>query len=266
MRTVAANIRQAVFSRGFLWAAAGTALVLLLSSVEMFLGAFRVTAAASGGGLLPPGYHADMLLSALSGDAMTLALPILAALPYTAAIVDDIKSGFIKSYLPRTTTVNYLAGKVTACALSGGLALLLGIAFAWGVCALTLMPREAAPAVITAATEGAEAAARQISPLWGKMPLFFLSGCLWSVTGMLFATLTQSRYMAYASPFVIYYVLIILYERYFDKLYVLYPKEWLSPSPLWDYGNAGVAALLIELTVILAICACIAGKRRLQRL
>ena len=80
---------------------------------------------------------------------------------------------------------------------------------------------------------------------------------------MLFATLTMSRYMAYASPFVIYYVLIILYERYFDFLYIFYPKEWLNPSPLWEYGNAGVLLVVGELTLIAGVLAARAGRRRI---
>ena len=259
MRTILANIRQAVFSRGFILAALGTALVLLLSCVEGFLLAF------SGEGLMGFGYHSELLLAALGGNAMTLCLPIAAALPYTAAIVDDVKSGFIKEYLPRTTRAKYLTGRIIACALSGGFAVLLGIVIAWGACALMLLPMEAMPAAAVI-EEGAESAVRAISPLWGRLMLYFSSGALWAVTGMLFATLTMSKYMAYASPFVIYYVLIILYERYFDKLYVLYPKEWLTPSALWDYGNLGVLLLLFELTLIIGIFTGAAAKRRLESL
>ena len=39
-------------------------------------------------------------LNALTSDAMTLALPIIAALPFTSSFIDDIKSGFVKEYLP----------------------------------------------------------------------------------------------------------------------------------------------------------------------
>jgi hypothetical protein len=70
--------------------------------------------------------------------------------------------------------------------------------------------------------------------------------------------------MAYASPFVLFYVLIILYERYFNSLYVLYPKEWLNPSGIWQYGTAGALLVVGELTVILALCSAYAGKRRIE--
>lgn len=68
-----------------------------------------------------------------------------------------------------------------------------------------------------------------------------------------FAALTDSKYMAYASPFVLFYLLIILYERYFDKLFVLYPREWLNPSPRWVFGKIGVAVLLTEFSLLMAL-------------
>lgn len=187
-------LSQAIFSRGFIISAAGTALILLLSSVQGILAGFRAD------GLLACGYHSDLVMSALSSDAMALALPILAALPYTASFVDDVKSGFIKEYLPRTTVPRYIAGKAVGCAVSGRLTLALGIFIAYG-----------------------------------------------------FAALTDSKYMAYASPFVLFYLLIILYERYFDKLFVLYPREWLNPSPRWVFGKIGVAVLLTEFSLLMAL-------------
>lgn len=253
MHAIRSSIRQALTGRGFAVAALGTALLLLLSSVEGIVSGFRAP------GLFAFGYHSALIERALAGEAMTLALPILAALPYTAAIVDDVRSGFYKAYLPRTTLARYLAGKVVACALAGGLALLAGVALAWALCALVFLPKELPPATVDALGNSL----RYVSPIWGKLLLAFASGAFWAVLGMLFATLTMSRYMAYASPFIVYYVLIILYERYFDFLYVLYPKEWLNPSALWDYGNAGVLLVVGELTLIAGILTALAGRRRL---
>lgn len=141
----------------------------------------------------------------------------------------------------------------------GGVVLALGILAAYGISALLFTPMEAVPA------EGAEAPA-YFAELMGKVLLFFCSGAFWSLVGLLFATLTGSKYMAYASPFVIYYVLIILYERYFDTLYVLYPKEWLMPSNRWYFGNLSVAVWVGELIVIASLCFYPAAKRRLKQI
>jgi hypothetical protein len=91
----------------------------------------------------------------------------------------------------------------------------------------------------------------------------FLSGAFWSLLGFTFAAFTMSKYMAYASPFIMYYVLIILHERYFGELYVFYPKEWLFPTEGWMLGNFGVILLLAELTAVVCLAFTIIAKRRL---
>ena len=252
-KAICAGLRQAIFSRGFIISAAGTALILLLSSVQGILAGFRSAE------LLSPGYHSDLIVGALSSEAMALALPILAALPYTASFIDDVKSGFIKEYLPRTTVPRYIAGKAVGCAVSGGLALALGILAAYGFAALMFLPMEAYP-------KAGESVPNYFGNLMETALMFFASGAFWSLTGMTFAALTNSKYMAYASPFVLFYLLIILYERYFDKLFVLYPREWLNPSPRWVFGKIGVAVLLTEFSLLMALAFAYAAKRRLERI
>ena len=96
-----------------------------------------------------------------------------------------------------------------------------------------------------------------------KAATLFFSGAFWSLVGFTFAALTMSKYMAYASPFIIYYVLIILNERYFKDLYVLYPKEWLFPSDVWVMGGFGVIALLCVLCAILCLAFAHIAERRI---
>ena len=252
-KSLRASLRQAIFSRGFVISTVGTALILLLSSVQGILSAFRSAE------LLSPGYHSDLIMGALSSETMALALPILAALPYTASFIDDVKSGFIKEYLPRTTVPRYIVGKAVGCAVSGGLALALGILAAYGFAALMFLPMEAYP-------KAGETVPNYFGNLMETALMFFASGAFWSLTGLTFAALTNSKYMAYASPFVLFYLLIILYERYFDRLFVLYPREWLNPSSRWMFGRVGVAVLLIEFSVLMALAFAYAAKRRLERI
>lgn len=251
-KAIGANIRQAVLSRGFMFGLIGIVAVILLTSVEAITGALRATE------LLPGGSHAEMVFKALASDNMSLALPILCTLPFTASFVDDMKSGYIKEYLPRITVRRYILGKLIGCAVSGGLVVALGVLISYAGAALVLSPSEAAQA--DSGTSG------NFSVLMGSLLLFFFSGAFWSVVGMTFAALTGSKYMAYASPFVLFYTLIILYERYFDKLYVLYPREWLHPSEGWMYGNLGVLILLTELTIITALGFAACARKRIGQL
>ncbi len=236
-RFLTAAVRQALSGRGFLLGAAGVTAVLFLSSLQDIIVAFRSSE------LLEEGFHHRFIIKALSSEGMTLAHPILAALPFTSSVVDDRKSGFLKEYLPRTTVSGYICGRIAGCVLSGGGVFITGISAAYAVAALLFMPMEAAGAGAACLGELAE-----------MEILFGCSGGLWSMVGMLLAVLTESRYVAYASPFVLYYVLIILHERYFDELYVFYPREWILPSEQWMFGSAGVICFVSELTVIAALC------------
>ena len=247
------DIKRALTGRGFTVGVIGIVLIIFLSSTESIIGAFRADA------LQANGFHATLVLSALSADGMTLALPILCTLPYTASFVDDLKSGFVKQYLPRTTVKDYIFGKLAACALSGGLTLVAGILLAYGISALAFTPMEAVP------TEG-EIAQPYFAELLTRSLLFFCSGAFWSVLGMTLATITNSKYMAYASPFILYYVLIIINERYFNALYVLYPKEWLNPSEFWVMGIFGVILLLLELSFIVSLAFGFAAGRRIRQI
>lgn len=252
-KAISGAIRQAVSGKGMYIGILSATVVLLLSTVQDVLLAFRSEE------LLQNGFHHTCIMNALASDAMTLALPIIAALPFTSSFIDDIKSGFVKEYLPRTTKSSYLLGKIFGSLVSGGLSVSLGVLLGYLVAALVFSPMEAA-------LEPGAAARPYFEELMGKALLFFCSGAFWSLVGLTLATLTNSKYMAYASPFVLYYVLIILYERYFDTLYVLYPKEWTNPSAFWMWGNAGVMLLLLELSIISGLLFFHAAKRRLEQI
>lgn len=250
MTIILSDIKRALSGKGFIIGIVGMVLVIALSSFEKIIEVTRIAE------LLQYGFHAQLVITALSTDWITLALPILCALPFTTAFVDDIKSGYIKLHLHRCGVKLYIKGKLLACAFSGGLVLLLGILIAYGISMLVFMPMELALA------EG-EIAQPYFAELLLKTATLFFSGAFWSLVGFTFASLTISKYMAYASPFILYYVLIIFHERYFENLYVLYPKEWLSPSDWWVIGGFGVIILLLILSVIMSLCFSIIAKRRL---
>ena len=250
-RSILSSLRQASGSIGLRIGILGTFLSILLASVSEIFGAFRAEK------LLANGFHASLVFQALSSDAFTLALPILCTLPYTTSFVDDVKSGFIKEYLPRTNSKSYLISKIIACAASGGAVLALGVAFAYAMSALTFLPMEAA-------LKPGEGSTDYLSQIVGKVLISMFSGALWSILGMTFAAMTNSRFMAYASPFVVYYVLIILHERYFPDFFVLYPKEWLNPQSNWMFGDWGVVMLVMELLILASILFYLVGRKRLE--
>lgn len=81
--------------------------------------------------------------------------------------------------------------------------------------------------------------------------LIFMSGMLWAVLSATLAAMSNSRYIAYGGAFVIYYLLIILHERYFKELYCIYPYEWLAPTHTWIFQEQGVVLLLSGIILVL---------------
>ena len=252
-RAIWSSCKQALSGRGFVLALSGTVAVIFLSSIQGIVTAFRATE------LLSFGYHHSFVMDALTSDGMTLALPGLSALPFTTAFLDDVKSGFLKEYLPRTTITGYIIGRTLGCLLSGALALCLGVFLAYGLAALLFLPLEAAPT-------DPGAVLKLLLDLLERLALMACSGALWAAVGLLLGTVTGSKCMAYASPFVLYYVLIILHERYLPELFILYPKEWIAPSAHWQFGVTGVLLLVGELTILAALGFFVVAGRRLRQL
>lgn len=246
--SISSDIKRALSAKGFLFGMMGMVLMIAVASLNTIL---------SIKGLQPNGFHAQLILSGLTSDDVTLVLPIICTLPFAAAFVDDIKSGFIKQYLPRSGVSSYIKGKILASGLSGGLVLVVGLFIAYGISALVFTPMEAA-------LEPDQTAQPYFAEILTKALTLFFSGVFWSLTGFTLASMTMSRYMAYASPFVLYYVLIILHERYFADFYVLYPKEWLAMSQPWVLQNMGIWIQLLILSAVISLLFSITAKRRLE--
>ncbi|MBD5561037.1 MAG: hypothetical protein HDQ87_11950 [Clostridia bacterium] len=206
----------------------------------------------------------QVLLSGLTSEPVLLTLPVLAALPFTTAFLDDCASRYVHSFLPRSGLGNYIASKAVVTAISGGGALVLGALTALSMIMILLLPLTSAPAAEESADELRIAGQTALVDIMASMLLLFLSGALWSLVGANLAVLTTSRYAAYAAPFVFFYLLVILAERYFYGAFMLNPKEWISPSDNWP-GDVGGAALFIgELVCIFAVLYALLMKRRLR--
>lgn len=246
------SIKQAVFSIYFLAGTIAICIVIFCSSVGKIVSAFRSV------NLLVYGFHGEFMLNALESEAIIVFIPIICTLPYSAAFIDDIKTGFIKYYLHRTSRNAYITGRIVGCMISGGTVLVLGVLLAYVVSALLFSPLEAMP--LSGGTY------IYFLKIITKCCLIFLSGAFWALIGMTLSTETGSKYVAYASPFILYYVFIILHERYFNWLYVIYPKEWLSPSNKWAFGCLGVVILLVELIIITSLRFSVVARRRMLEL
>lgn len=238
-RTLFSSIWQAISTKAFVLSTFALIAVLLATTAEQLYTALFLSKA-----LLPYGTLFSVWHGVISGETMRFVLPIAAAIPFTACLVDDMRFGYHRLYMTRTKVSTYLLSRELACALSGGLAIVLGVLGHLIVAALLVLPNESAipPEGVVSIS-----AVDICAPVW----LLFLSGMFWALVGQLFGTLTKSVYMSYLSPFVLFYLLIILSERYFPTLYILNPFEWIFPKIPWPYGVWGISAFMLTLCAVL---------------
>lgn len=191
------------------------------------------------------GFAASLLLeiailfqAGFDSDLFRMSVPVTASLPYSTAWLLDYQSGYIKAYLPRTSVTAYIWGKFFSCGISGGLAQTLG-------CLAFMLIKEEAGEI--------------------RLMLIFTSGMFWAVTAAVLAAWSNSRYIAYGGGFVLYYVLVILYNRYFEHMYCLYPYEWFSPTHTWILGEPGVVLMLSGMVLVLLCIFYEIVRRRMER-
>lgn len=259
------DLNRAIISWGFFAAVLGCVVALLIGVAGQLIPMFSADMGMEGGAagvLLMPGQHSALMQAALSSRLMLMAVPILCALPYTAAFIDDHRSGLMKMYLPRCGKQAYIKGKVLATGLSGGLALVAGILIAYFITWLVTLPMQMAADPMMA--EMGMRPEPTLAPVLQKALLFFVCGGLWATVGGLFASITMNKYMAYASPFIFYYLLVILCERYVKNVYVLNPHEWLNMQNFWPGGEWGIIAMLAVYLLAMALIYSITIARRLR--
>jgi hypothetical protein len=250
-------MKRALTSWGFWASVAGMVVAIVIGAFDSFLNINKA------GIVYQAGFHEGALLGALSSDTVLLVVPILCALPYASSFVDDCKSGYIKYYLQRSGRGEYVAAKAAATGLAGGLALFTGIAVCYIIFLLVFTPAEALP--VQAAGAAAVAPPPSIfADVFARAMVFLLCGAFWALLGQVFASFTMSRYVAYASPFIFYFVLVILSERYFKDIYVLNPKLWLDPAAVWPGGGWSAALFLVEMIFLAGLLFAFSAGRRLR--
>lgn len=178
------------------------------------------------------GFAAGLILQVLilsiskeNSEFFLISIPLVCTLPYTTAWLEDYKRGYLKLYISRCGVRSYIWGKYFSCILSGGLL-------------------ESAAVYIYMHTDKGKGC--ELYPV-----LIFMSGMFWAAVSTTLAAITKSKYIAYGGSFVIFYLLIIIYERYFGKIYCLYPAEWINPTHVWVFERYGIVFMLSGFLVIL---------------
>lgn len=222
------NCRGAFLSRNFLLGAGLLLAALILGCADSLGMVLRQGSLQSG----------PLLETALCSQIWFMALPVLTALPYGPAFLEELASGYWEMALHRTSRGWYVAGKLLAGWLSGCAAAGLSCLGFW----LLAAPFSETP--------------------WADFPLLplllsLLGGGLCAELGMTAALLWNSRAMACFAPFLAVYLPVILQTRYFPGLTALNPLRW---------RELGWAALLLPagLGLLCGAALWLYGQRRLR--
>lgn len=179
---------------------------------------------------LNSGSFVSLYQKTLKTQTLLFFIPIVSVLPLGASYVRESASGFLKSYIVRINRIEYVKRKTVGTFTGGFLPFFVGGILSLFLCFLLLYPLELRGSVPW------ETVLESVKML---LRISFVGGILAELSGI-FAVIFQNYYMAYGLPFVCYYLLIILKERYLPNMYAMYPREWIVCQQNWGLENIGI--------------------------
>lgn len=167
---------------------------------------------------------------------------------------EELRTRFsLLSYI-RTGKKQYLAGKAMGLIVSGALMVFFAMTI---MLLISIIGFAHIPAMTPEYTDVSYIVSKTIL----SFPRLCLNGALWALTGGLAAVVTKNRYMAYAVPFILYYVLTVFQERYYQSLFFLSPRYWAASI---YYGDFFCITVLFAGSLLMAFLFMWAIKRRLD--
>lgn len=150
-------------------------------------------------------------------------IPLMAVLPFSSALRDDIKSGFWVLMLPRCGRQNYLASKLLTSYLCGGLIAAASTLLLYLGCFGLFLPGE------LEIQDFRMYSATYFEIAGQHLLLGIMNAGLWSMTGTVLAVVMEDKFVGLGAPFVLYYILVSFQKRYYPEFPCLNPQEWASP-------------------------------------
>ncbi len=181
--------------------------------------------------------------SALASKGMLFLIPIVSVLPAGASYVRDSSGGFLKLYAVRISRVEYIQRKTFLIYAGGFLPFFLAGILAFFAGFLFLFPLE---------RKGEVELALVFDSLGMLLRICFVGGIFAEISGV-FAAVFKNYYMAYGLPFVCYYLLIILKDRYLPDFYAMYPGEWILAEQYWGRDGSFIWVFFLAFTALVCL-------------
>ena len=241
---IKSNIRSVRFILGILLIASAA----LISEHEMLQKIIDAGGSAEG-----PGWFVAYSYC-MNSVHMLLFVPIAVAFAGGENTEAELHSRFYLFSYIRSGRKQYLTGKAAGLLVSGGLTAFFAMAFLLVICILRFGQY---PSLIDGNYD--------IAVLAGRTAIsflrLFLNGAFWALVGGLAAVITKNRYMSYAVPFILYYVLTVFQERYYQKTFFLSPRYWAASI---YYNDIFCITVLAAGSFLTALIFMFAIERRLR--
>lgn len=166
---------------------------------------------------------------AVYSESFALILPIACTLAMSASFLEDMQSRALYHILLRTTKKQYLGSKVLLCGAFGALITILGAGMVIVACFCLF------PIKMVELQNFSSVGIPYLLWMGEKLMVLALNGIFYALLGGGIATFVNNKYMAYASPFIFYYVISTLCTAYLSDYRLINPKEWLmlQSTPTW---------------------------------
>jgi hypothetical protein len=156
----------------------------------------------------------DAVMVAQWWGLFALLPPLLATLPFSDTLGRDRASGFLRLVLARSTYRSYFLAKLTAGCLAGGLAVSLSVLFFFGYTNLAFprginLDEYESRLVTTLEFLGPFGSLYHNTPdlyILGLVLLCFLGGAVYALFGLSISSVTNNRYLALSTPFLVYFI------------------------------------------------------------
>lgn len=188
----------------------------------------------------------------ISAENWLLLVPLAAGFAEGGKTEAELRYRYSMFYMNRVGRKRYLTGKIFYSVFAGGFvvsvvcAVLPFVMFFW---MKTFFP----------GMNGGEISFSVAIGMVISIVRMFFNGAFWAMVGSMISVIARNRYLTYAVPFILYYVLTSFQERYYSNLFFMSPRFWAAPV---YYGNLFCVGILVLLNAAAGIMLIIAIRRR----
>jgi hypothetical protein len=194
----------------------------------------------------------------MGSELAMLGMAVICSLPFATTFIQDVKSKFLIFRLVRSNSRDYILSKIFTAYFVGGLTVLLSAILFYCTLLIAFVPVEVHVGLQTISVNEV---IKQFSSI---VEVYFFVGGFFSLAAMVLGSLSMNYYIAYASSFILFYLLVILHQRYVRNFQILDPQCWILSFDKYPYGKLGVAIISIALSALLGVAFSIFAKRRIQ--